>query len=466
MTRVKIKCKNSEDKRKKIKLLEILCSKQIQVTKVFNTHDGFATLLINEEHADKIFSRELKTDLDSHGFSPILPPELKCKKSVIITRVDEIIYEKTTEEIEEELALQNTWVGDEIDSVYKFPLSQTIKVTFNQTTIAKKCTDNGLLAFSLSIPPSDIKQETYIPITTCMKCYLIEDHVTRDCPEDKDYKICSECSTLGHVWHQCKAKTKKCINCGEGHSSLAMRCAKRKEVIKLKRKQERERNNTTYSNIAKPTTTLGTYRPPANTNEDMLRINTCILHAHYRNLENPGTYEVELNKVLKLNNLPTIKIPEIPNSSKILNIPITKPTPAARKEKNTHLPENRNDDKEEDVDVVETLEEMERELLPTCEDKDVGLQLYVSEDRGWPDKYFTVPDLIKGISNNIYKWTYTKHSITEQEMFTILSENKLKLKQCWNTVEKSMFKKIRSGLQQERSPADNRDPRHRKISHN
>ncbi len=77
MTRVKFKCKNSEDKAKTTKLLEILCTKQIQVTKIFTTPDGFAILLFNEEHADKISSRDLKTELDNNGFTALLPPELK-----------------------------------------------------------------------------------------------------------------------------------------------------------------------------------------------------------------------------------------------------------------------------------------------------------------------------------------------------------------------------------------------------
>ncbi len=156
-----------------------------------------------------------------------------------------------------------------------------------------------------------------------------------------------------------------------------MRCSKRKEIIEVKRKQERERNNITYVNVTKTNTQPDSYRPPINTTEDMLRLNTWILHAHYRNIENPGTYKAELDKILKLNNLSNIKIPENPNSNKILNITVTRPTPATKKEKTINLPDTRTKEKEEegDIDFVESLEEMEKELLPTCTAKDVGLEL-------------------------------------------------------------------------------------------
>ena len=67
-----------------------------------------------------------------------MPPELKRKKSIIITRVDDIIYDRSIDEIADELANENTLIGEEIDSIYKFPSSNTIKVTFNSTVIAKK----------------------------------------------------------------------------------------------------------------------------------------------------------------------------------------------------------------------------------------------------------------------------------------------------------------------------------------
>ncbi len=85
------------------------------------------------------------------------------------------------------------WIGDELDSVYKFPNSNTIKVTFTQSTLAKRCTEVGLKVFGISIQTFEIKLETYIHIQCCMKCYELETHITRDCPKGREYKVFSEC---------------------------------------------------------------------------------------------------------------------------------------------------------------------------------------------------------------------------------------------------------------------------------
>ena len=48
----------------------------------------------------------------------------------------------------------------------------------------------------------------------------------------------------------------------------------------------------------------------------------------------------------------------------------------------------------------------------------------------------------------------------------MLEKEELKLKQCWNTVEADIFRKIRSGIIQERTPPPQRDPRLRLQSKN
>lgn len=145
MARIKIKCRaNSKDK--KMKLIEILSKKDIEVSRIFTTHDGFALLTVNEHHAYSIFNAETKDELASHDFTPAMPPELTANKSVIFPRVDDLIYEWSTVEIGEELKRQNSWMGEELEGVYKFPNSPIIKLTFTQTIFAKKYTEIGLKA--------------------------------------------------------------------------------------------------------------------------------------------------------------------------------------------------------------------------------------------------------------------------------------------------------------------------------
>ena len=221
MTKIKIKCKpNTKDN--KLKLIETLSKKDIEISRIITTNNGFAVLTINEHHADSIFHNDTKTELDAHGFTAYMPPELKVKKCVIIPRVDDIIYEKHIVDIGEELQKQNTWIGEDLIDVYKFPRSPTVKLTFSQTLTAQKCTEKGLKAFNISIPSYEIKHETYIPIKCCMRCYALEEHYITECPLPKEYKICSRCSNVGHVWHQCQDLSEKCINCGGDHNALAM----------------------------------------------------------------------------------------------------------------------------------------------------------------------------------------------------------------------------------------------------
>ena len=133
--------------------------------------------------------------------------------------------------------MHNTWIGDEIENIFKFPNSNTIKISFKQTSVAKKATDIGFNAFNLSIPAHDIRLETFTPIKTCMRCYALEKHSTRDCPLNRDHKICSECGELGNIWNQCKTNIKKCINCEGPHRTLAMKCPMKKKMITEKRRK-------------------------------------------------------------------------------------------------------------------------------------------------------------------------------------------------------------------------------------
>lgn len=80
MPRVKIKCRGPVNREKKVKLLEILCSNEIHVTKIFSATDGFAVLPLNEEHADSIVSREVMEVPERNGFSTNMPTKLKVKK--------------------------------------------------------------------------------------------------------------------------------------------------------------------------------------------------------------------------------------------------------------------------------------------------------------------------------------------------------------------------------------------------
>ncbi len=134
----------------------------------------------------------------------------------------------------------------------------------------------------------------------------------------RDYKICSECSEEGHVWHQCQNTTKKYLNCNEDHSTIAMKCSKRKEIVKEKRNQISERQKINHATISQTTPSaikMPNFQTSSVTKEELLKIHIYVAHAQAKNQIKPGTYQFELNKSLKANNLPTIIIPEEPDTT-------------------------------------------------------------------------------------------------------------------------------------------------------
>ncbi len=95
----------------------ILYRKDIDVSRIFTANDGFAILSATKNHDELIFKSDTKEELTSRGFFPVMPPELKTKKRIIIPRVDDIVYERSLIDIGEEVSNQNDWIGDEVEGV-------------------------------------------------------------------------------------------------------------------------------------------------------------------------------------------------------------------------------------------------------------------------------------------------------------------------------------------------------------
>ena len=118
---------------------------------------------------------------------------------------------------------------------------------------------------------------------------------------------------------------------------------------------------------------------------------------------------------------------------------------------------------EEPEDIDEQLKSLEEEVLDITA-KSIGLVLYTTQERGWPTGVFTKEDLLKGIHKNTYKWIYSSTQYTEDNILNLIRQNKIRLSDCWKSVSKDIFRKIRSGLLQDRSLIDPRENRIRKFS--
>ncbi len=341
---------------------------------------------------------------------------------------------------------KNSFVEGQVCDVIKIPRTKILKITFSKTSIAKKATEIGLRMFSMSISPYQIKQDTHVNIKNCMRCYMVEDHFTSECPKPADYKICSECGELGHIWRECDSSIKKCINCKKDHRTLAMKCPIRKEITKTKRNEEQQ--STTYSNAPQPTNNMqnmGSCTP--DTHSTMYG---CLMFTHILNANRPGTYNTELNKMLKNNKLPPLVAPDNPPSREIMNIManITIPASANLGEVSAGNTEQREQEKgatgatgeapaTEETPTVGEPQSHETNETSTMQEsvlsqgkkrwypvkgEDVGFMVYTKQSVGWPKKdVFSKEVLLEGIKSKKYKYTYAKKDLTDDEILKIIA---------------------------------------------
>ena len=96
----------------------------------------------------------------------------------------------------------------------------------------------------------------------------------------------------------------------------------------------------------------------------------------------------------------------------------------------------------------------------TINAEEIGLEIYTTKERGWPQNMSNT-DLITGIEKKIYKGKYTESRYTEEQIMRKLRKNEINLNNsnCWIVVENESFRKIRAGINAERSPLSARDPR-------
>lgn len=302
--------------------------------KVIPTNDALIILTADEANADKIFTVGCTQDLQAKEYEPVLPPQLRARKSIILRNVDGIIYDNNEADIQQEIINNNCFIKEgDVEKIYKFPRSHNIKVTFKQVAQAEKASETGLKLFYLSIPHHQIEQEQFTPIITCYRCYAVEDHVAKDCPKPKEYKVCSLCASTEHTHRDCHTRTKQCLNCKGEHGTTAMACPIRKKAVQEKRKasvQTAEQPGTqtkTYSAVT-------TMSPPATTTTNTLpgltippsTILYCIYEAHIMNAAYPGTYAAHLNKLFKENGIPSVNAPSNPPSKVVLNNQTTSTT--------------------------------------------------------------------------------------------------------------------------------------------
>ena len=317
-TRIRIKALNDTITRNKI--IELTFTQAgVPFIRVFGDFPAF-TGICRTTDANTLLKVETKNKLRKHGIEVQIPQEVRARRTVFLRQLDRFVGAHSAEEIKEEIEEKNDWAGNVV--VTKIgDYTHILKIEFETLEAAERAVSGGVNMFYMFVAPSQISIDEFINILTCFKCYKFEDHLTKDCEVTE--ARCSECSAVGHRWTECKSQVKKCLNCQGPHRTLAMACPKKKEAIKNKRERNETRRQDVqmrpYSEIVKKTVQECKPSPPTQIvlgNEQSYKIMTCIIHAHVVNLASPGSYERELNRMLSMNGLPTIKAPsDVPSGA-------------------------------------------------------------------------------------------------------------------------------------------------------
>lgn len=476
----------------------------VPFTRIFTTNEGFKAICRNENDADRILNNEATKELEKIGLQVMVPYEMKIKRSIFIKKLDHIIGEHSPEEIKEEIEKENRWIKiTEVTKIKNY--TNIMKIRLEDTKMVEKAKQQGILAYNLAITPDQIEQEEYVDLTTCYKCYELENHQTKDCPYT-NLTICSECGEQGHTFRNCPNETKQCINCLKlnqpaNHRTLAWACPIRKKKIKDKIDENKQgignNEQMTYAEIAKRAVEQA--RTPGITTQITLsehkhtKILISIMHAHIMNLSNPGTYQRELNVMLQKNDLPTMWFPDNPDSGRLLGATFTNASEDLTKTYSQTTTEA-HDEPESNIQVTQTPETYNRdprlegrsrrqetgtkqitrssskqrtEHIPTTETyctptgdqypehaEEIGLKIYATSKHIIPTINPHNEHILQQIRAGNFKWTYTDPKYEEDTIRRLISMNKIKItKNEFKRIDEGSFRKIRNG-QLNRSPPE------------
>lgn len=462
MGRVKIKHPRPKEIATRRKLLEIF-SPNIRAHKLIPTHDAIIALTDTDKDVDYIFQPDKLDELGNEHFIPIMPPELKSKRTVVCMRLDAIVYDNEPEEIKHEVEQGQSWA--KVKEVYKFPRSNTIKITFLTSEMASKACRTGLLMFHMAITTSQMKEETYTPLITCNKCYAVESHETKQCPTPQDYIVCSECGSNEHIYKDCNNAGKSCINCGQAHSARAMKCPVRKQALREKedkiRKEKEQKSNSTYASATQSQGHSTTTSP------DSVMIGcVCLLNAHMVNAARPGTFQQTLSESLSLNGLPMVILPSNPPSAEImraiLNMPTThqsskqkesepnetdtqtQETPHHTPRPGHHEPQDPQDDDSYDSDSESDVEVANNPTVEEEESSPMPVTIYKKDSDRWP-KDPSAKKILNGIKDGRYKLKYNGRKDDSQKVLNWILKRQGSLANICKTVEDEKFEVIING---------------------
>ena len=307
MVKIRVKVTAHDGTSRKPNLINCICQAEVLINKIIESKDAFF-LLTDHSNMDKLLGDDVRSKFAEEGLEVQYPPEYEAARTVMLRNVDLVIASKSSQEIIEYID-----PSLKVKTVIKIPNNtHLLKLIFESADMADKVVQEGLILLFQKFEKGNIEKEMFVSVVPCYKCYSYA-HLKRNCVKPQDYLICSICAGEGHYYTECQDKDHpKCINCVGDHRTLAAKCPKRKEVIKIKVRERRAKSGSVVrSNIAyaaQPTTLeLTRQRLPENYLAVMA---AAITLSEKRETETPGSFQFIIDEMMKANDMPRVKFPQ------------------------------------------------------------------------------------------------------------------------------------------------------------
>ena len=265
---------------------------------------GICYAIVQQEKVEVIIEQKSKQSIQNEGFEIHTPLEHNAMRTVVVKNIDQFITDFTDQEVIDRIQLSNPWA--KVESIYRLAQSgRLFNVRFATTEMADKALRDGLIVLHQKINSSYIEKETFIKLTPCYNCFAY-DHKTKECSKPKQ-TLCSFCASKEHFHNNCPASSPKCLNCGRKHKTLASACPIRRDLIKNRAKDVRERSRSrsksryvsyasTVNNSSQQQSIRNVNVSSQETKELVSKIITSIVFAHYMEHRSPVVSKAMLMK--------------------------------------------------------------------------------------------------------------------------------------------------------------------------
>ena len=289
---------------------------------------GVFNPIVIEEDLENILKQEMANKAKEKGFEILTPIEYGAMHAVVIKEIDSMVDDCSVEEIKNNVEDLNIWA--KVSEIVKMPTtSKMLKIKFENTYMAQRALEEGIVILYRRIPPHRIEREIFVRLQPCNNCFGYN-HETKNCNKGK-MTLCAFCGEEGHRQQQCKSTAPRCTNCGKAHKTLAARCQIRKDLIKEKRKAIRERSKSrgrsqagtggmaqqgiSYAGIAGTDTRRGQEQQGATSSSEEIKqlttvILSAIIYSQYMETIVPGSFQNNMNIIYKKNGLNPVKFPD------------------------------------------------------------------------------------------------------------------------------------------------------------